>query len=113
MFSRLATLLPFAALVAVATAAPSAVKARNGGGSTCSTGNTICCNNAFSNPLTFVPLAGSLISAIISADAGITCSPISVLAVSGTSCTSQVACCDNDNFNSLIGVNCSPININL
>ncbi|KAN0073720.1 fungal hydrophobin [Tylopilus felleus] len=105
MFSRLATLLPLAAFVAVATAAPNAR-------STCSTGNTVCCNQAFSNPLTFLPVVGSLISAVVNLDAGITCTPISVLALSGTSCTSQVACCDNDNFNSLVGVSCSPINVN-
>ncbi|KAN0073734.1 hypothetical protein V8E55_011988 [Tylopilus felleus] len=106
MFSRLATLLPFAALVAVATAAPNAR-------STCSTSNTICCNQSFSNPLTFVPLAGSLATVVASVDAGLTCVPISVLAIEGTSCTSQTACCDNDNFNSLVGVNCTPINVNV
>ncbi|KAN0073733.1 hypothetical protein V8E55_011987 [Tylopilus felleus] len=106
MFSRLATLLPLAAFVAVATAAPNAR-------STCSTGNTICCDQAFSNPLTFLPLAGSLLSVVVNLDAGITCTPISVLAIEGTSCTSQTACCDNDNFNSLVGVSCTPINVNL
>jgi hypothetical protein len=41
MFSRLATLLPIAALVAVAAAAPNAVEARD---ETCSTSNQSCCN---------------------------------------------------------------------
>jgi hypothetical protein len=41
MFSRLATLLPIAALVAVAAAAPNAVEARD---TTCSTSDQACCN---------------------------------------------------------------------
>ncbi|KAK0184041.1 hydrophobin-251 [Armillaria mellea] len=44
---------------------------------------------------------------------GVTCSPISVIGVGGTQCNNQVVCCDDNNFNGLIALGCTPINIGL
>ena len=51
MFSRLATLIPVAALVAVVTAAPNG----NGGVSQCNTSDQYCCNQAISVGHLFLP----------------------------------------------------------
>jgi len=44
---------------------------------------------------------------------GISCSPVTVVGASGTSCNVQPVCCENDTFNGLIAIGCVPININL
>ncbi|KAH8822408.1 fungal hydrophobin [Flagelloscypha sp. PMI_526] len=44
---------------------------------------------------------------------GMTCSPLSVIGIGGNSCSSQPVCCENNNFNGIIAIGCSPININL
>ncbi|PBK84068.1 hypothetical protein ARMGADRAFT_943952, partial [Armillaria gallica] len=49
----------------------------------------------------------------LTANVGVTCSPISVIGVGGTQCNSQAVCCDNNNFNGLIALGCTPLNIGL
>jgi len=44
---------------------------------------------------------------------GVNCSPITGIGASGTSCSSQTVCCTGNNFNGLINVGCTPININV
>ncbi|KAI9462125.1 hydrophobin 2 [Boletus coccyginus] len=111
MFSRLATLVPIAALVAVATAAPGVVVTRDSF-SQCNTDGQYCCNQSIEQNT-------SVLSGILGAAEGLnlaggaTCSPVSVVGVSGNSCTQQPVCCSNNNFNGLINLGCSPININL
>ncbi|ESK81797.1 hydrophobin [Moniliophthora roreri MCA 2997] len=44
---------------------------------------------------------------------GVQCNPISVIGVGGNSCTQQPVCCDNNNFNGVVAIGCTPINVNL
>ncbi|KAF8198089.1 hydrophobin [Pholiota molesta] len=44
--------------------------------------------------------------------AGLTCSPITVIgASSGSQCTTQPVCCENNNFNGVAALGCTPINL--
>ncbi|KAF8553767.1 fungal hydrophobin [Imleria badia] len=115
MFIRFSTLLPVAALVAVAAAAPSALQARDS--SECNTGSMQCClSTQTSTPTTLNSLSGLLgiVLPTIEGLIGLGCSPISVLGLgSGASCTEQPVCCTDNTFNGFINLGCSPININL
>lgn len=44
---------------------------------------------------------------------GLGCSPITVVGVSGTSCTADPVNCDQIFSGSLVGINCTPVNANL
>ncbi|TRM67063.1 fungal hydrophobin-domain-containing protein [Schizophyllum amplum] len=80
----------------------------------CSTGPVQCCNKVVkaSNPA-----AGLLLGllGIVLGDlntlVGLTCSPISVIGAGGNSCSAQTVCCENNSFNGLINIGCSPISL--
>ncbi|KAN0075528.1 Fungal hydrophobin domain containing protein [Tylopilus felleus] len=111
---RFSTLLPVAALVAVAAAAPGALEARQS--SQCSTGPVQCCDSTQESSATSLSELGGLLGLVlpsIEGLIGLDCSPITALGVSGNSCTAQAVCCSNNNFNGLINLGCSPINLNL
>ncbi|TFY82971.1 hypothetical protein EWM64_g1038 [Hericium alpestre] len=44
---------------------------------------------------------------------GVTCDPITVIGAGGASCNQQAVCCQNNNFNGLINIGCTPVNLNL
>ncbi|GAB88060.1 hypothetical protein GORBP_124_00010, partial [Gordonia rubripertincta NBRC 101908] len=44
---------------------------------------------------------------------GLTCDPISVIGIGGNSCTAQPVCCENNNFNGVVALGCTPVNLNL
>jgi len=121
MFSRLATLVPIAALVAVATAAPGAVEARDSV-SQCNTSDQYCCNQAITVGHFFIfhysrviyecihsQQTTSAVSGLLGVlnglnlGAGLTCSPISIIGIPGNSCTQQPVCCTGNTF-----VSCVP-----
>ncbi|TEB23099.1 hydrophobin-251 [Coprinellus micaceus] len=100
------------ALAAVATAAPTDPPP----GGQCNTGPIQCCNSVqqASNPV--VGLLAGLLGIVLgplTGQVGLNCSPISVIGLPGNSCSAQPVCCTGNNFNGLIVVGCSPININL
>ncbi|KXN85723.1 Hydrophobin-B [Leucoagaricus sp. SymC.cos] len=105
----------FFALAALATAVVA--------GSTCSTGPIQCCNSAqkASSPNVRQAIENggldliSVLAAIGNVDAlvGLTCSPISVAAVQGNQCSAQTVCCENNNFNGVVALGCTPINVNV
>ncbi|EIW85902.1 fungal hydrophobin, partial [Coniophora puteana RWD-64-598 SS2] len=84
--------------------------------SQCDTGSLQCCNSVqkASDPSTNA-LLGLLGIVLDNLDVlvGITCSPIQVLSSDGGSCTAEPVCCENNNFNGLISLGCSPVNLNL
>ncbi|KJA23545.1 hypothetical protein HYPSUDRAFT_100350, partial [Hypholoma sublateritium FD-334 SS-4] len=43
---------------------------------------------------------------------GVTCSPITAIGASGTSCSQQPVCCTNDSFNGVVALGCTPLNLN-
>ncbi|KAL5501083.1 hypothetical protein ACEPAH_9470 [Sanghuangporus vaninii] len=86
-------------------------------GSSCSTGPVQCCNsvqpassNDASNMLGLLGVALQDINVPV----GLNCIPISVIgAGSGGTCNAQTVCCENNQFQGLVNIGCSPINIGL
>ncbi|KAK0493630.1 hydrophobin-251 [Armillaria luteobubalina] len=114
MFAHISS---FTALLALATAT---ILPRGGGdGAACSATGTAQCCQSTENPSDLSPSTVALLGLLgvvvgdLTADVGLTCSPISVIGVGGTSCDSQTVCCDNNNFNGVIALGCSPINVGL
>ncbi|THV06628.1 fungal hydrophobin [Dendrothele bispora CBS 962.96] len=82
----------------------------------CNTGPVQCCNSVQSaNSPAVAGLLGLLGVVVqdITAQVGVTCSPISVIGVAGNSCSAQPVCCENNNFNGVVALGCTPINLNL
>jgi len=110
MFSKLA-LVATTAFAVLAIAAPTG----DGNAGECSTGGQYCCNSVQQSD---APQAAGLLGALGLQLAGIvpvglTCDPLSAVALQRQSCSQQPVCCNGDSFNGLIVLACSPININL
>ncbi|OJA10622.1 hypothetical protein AZE42_05701 [Rhizopogon vesiculosus] len=111
MFVRLLSITSLA-ILAIATPRPLA----RGDSSQCNTGSIQCCQktetvdeyNSLAPLLGLLPIIGN-----IPGDIGLGCSPISVVGLGqGSSCTQEPVCCSNQQYNGLINVGCSPINLN-
>ncbi|KAF8448058.1 hypothetical protein L210DRAFT_2834811 [Boletus edulis BED1] len=135
MFARFVTLLPLAALAAVAAAAPNVLEARTA--TSCNSGSEYCCNQKFDvrhlialpspwmthksihsqNPSTFKEGPLGLIDVLLGlgVNAGVQCSPITIIGAlsNGAQCTQQTACCENVHQNGLVNIECSPIAVPL
>ncbi|KAF5309248.1 hypothetical protein D9619_012775 [Psilocybe cf. subviscida] len=105
----------FAALAVAALAA-----ATGGSGSLsnwqCNAGTILCCQSVgTAYTPSIAPILGLL--GIDASDAipliGVSCSPISVIGISGNSCFAQPVCCDDNYFNGVIAMGCLPIDLNL
>ncbi|PFH48064.1 hypothetical protein AMATHDRAFT_49815 [Amanita thiersii Skay4041] len=103
----IAVAVAFAAFV-VATPIP-------GGEGSCNTGPVQCCNSVQQvnnqNQGLLAALVGLDVSQVTGM-VGLGCTPISVIGLSGNSCSGQTVCCSHNNFNAVVGVGCSPINLN-
>ncbi|EJD00329.1 fungal hydrophobin [Fomitiporia mediterranea MF3/22] len=95
------------------------IRARTEGGSKCSSGSMQCCDSIAPAGSTGDSSLGGLIPVNLqglNVPIGVNCNPVNVpgLGTSGT-CSTQTACCDNNNSSGLIplGINCSPINAGL
>ncbi|KAF8194688.1 hydrophobin-263 [Pholiota molesta] len=83
----------------------------------CNTGSLQCCSSVQS------ATAGGLVSILLgllgvvvgdlTGQVGVTCSPITVIGASGTSCSEQPVCCTGNTFNGVIATGCTPVNINV
>ncbi|KAK7472100.1 sc3 hydrophobin [Stygiomarasmius scandens] len=128
MFSRISTLflaviLFFAASLAVATNGPTTTVTVTAPATTvtapasqCNTGDLQCCNSVQSANSPAASLLLGLLGIVIQGVdvlVGLTCDPISVIAIGGNSCNAQPVCCENNSFNGLIAIGCTPINLNL
>ncbi|KAF8167115.1 fungal hydrophobin-domain-containing protein [Crassisporium funariophilum] len=92
--------------------------------SQCNTGDILCCDSVQDASS---PTVGMILSLIAGPDvcsnpnlfqgstgkAGLTCSPLSVIGVGGSSCSAQPVCCTNNSFNGVIALGCTPVNLNL
>ncbi|KJA28160.1 hypothetical protein HYPSUDRAFT_212132 [Hypholoma sublateritium FD-334 SS-4] len=111
-FTTLSTFTTLA-LAAFAVAAPTS----SGSSNQCNSGPIQCCNSmqTASQSATTLGLLGLLGVVVqdITGQVGSNCSPISAIGVSGNSCTQQTVCCQNNSFNGVIALGCTPININL
>ncbi|RXW20584.1 hypothetical protein EST38_g5268 [Candolleomyces aberdarensis] len=114
MIARIFSVIAVSSLFLAAAAAPS-----GGNTSQCNDGYVACCNTvqeaksmdkSISKALALAKVdVGSLTGYVAS-----NCSPINVLALgSGASCSSQKVCCQNNHYNGLINIGCSPINVSL
>ncbi|TFK37191.1 hypothetical protein BDQ12DRAFT_608162, partial [Crucibulum laeve] len=57
-------------------------------------------------------LAGAIVGPI-SGQVGATCSPVTVAGLAGNSCSAQTVCCSHNNFNGVVALGCTPINVGL
>ncbi|KIY45479.1 fungal hydrophobin [Fistulina hepatica ATCC 64428] len=126
MFARISSLLLFVvALLAVAAAAGATTTCTlTSPGSTatsippsdCAVSNTQCCDTitTTSDPAVNVLLGllGIVVN-LVDVVVGLTCTPISILSGGNNGCSGEVVCCEDDNFNGLIDIGCTPINVNL
>ncbi|KJA29739.1 hypothetical protein HYPSUDRAFT_31725 [Hypholoma sublateritium FD-334 SS-4] len=117
-FSQLPAISALAlATLAAATATPARRNTPTSSPSNeCNTGSLQCCSSVQQADSAAAAGLLSLLGVVVqdvTALVGITCSPITVIGVSGTSCSEQPVCCTNDTFNGVIALGCTPININL
>ncbi|PPQ78315.1 hypothetical protein CVT25_011686 [Psilocybe cyanescens] len=121
------------ALTTLAVATPARRNTPNEPASQCNTGDLQCCdtvttaNSAAASKI--ISLLGIVVQDV-TAVVGLTCSPISVIGVSGNSwyaplffvtfnvltddgSTAQPVCCENNSFNGVIAIGCTPVNVNL
>ncbi|KAF5379142.1 hypothetical protein D9615_005968 [Tricholomella constricta] len=112
MIARVSTIFLFFVFALCASAS---VLPRTGGDQ-CSTGAINCCNSvqSASNPAvsTLAGLLGVVLGPITGL-VGLTCTPIDIIGVAGNSCTAQTVCCTGNNFNGLLVLGCTPINLNV
>ncbi|TFK26956.1 fungal hydrophobin [Coprinopsis marcescibilis] len=103
-------LFALASLVAVAASTPTDPPP------SCETGPIQCCNPTSAanvSPIsTILNLLGIIVDPI-TALVGINCSPLTIIGGGGTSCNGQAVCCNDNFFNGLIQVGCTPINLDL
>ncbi|KAF5327139.1 hypothetical protein D9619_004094 [Psilocybe cf. subviscida] len=104
----------FAAISILALPALAAASAVRRTGDQCSGGDIQCCNSTQTVTALSLPIIGGLLGLalpIITGLAGFTCSPLSVLAAAGQTCTKQQVCCTNNEFNGVIVLGCNAINL--
>ncbi|EIW77381.1 hydrophobin [Coniophora puteana RWD-64-598 SS2] len=110
MFSTIVALLPFALAAA-------ALPQDGGHNGQCTTGTLSCCDNVQDTTNAADPLGqlglGHLLDGI-TGQVGLQCTPITGIGLGqSANCKQQPVCCDHNNFNGLLNLGCSPININL
>ncbi|KAG2754306.1 hydrophobin-1 precursor [Suillus brevipes Sb2] len=87
----------------------------SGGSGQCNTGSIQCCESVSKSG------HGSVLDELLSVlnidipfdtNCGVSCSPISVIGGgSGANCNQEPVCCENNSYNGLVNIGCSPINI--
>ncbi|TFK19399.1 fungal hydrophobin [Coprinopsis marcescibilis] len=82
----------------------------------CTTGPIQCCNSVQQSNAPVVGVLAALLGinvGSITGLVGITCSPLTVIGIGGNNCNAQTVCCNNNTFNGIIAIGCTPINIGL
>ncbi|TFK22677.1 fungal hydrophobin [Coprinopsis marcescibilis] len=87
--------------------------------SQCNGGQVQCCNSVQESNALDAPLKGVL--GVLNVDitqltgqVGVTCTGVNVIGLGGsTSCSNQQVCCNNNNFNGVVALGCTPINASL
>ncbi|KAF5310912.1 hypothetical protein D9619_007759 [Psilocybe cf. subviscida] len=109
-------LAAFTTVAAVATLAAATPTGGSGPSNQCNTGSLQCCNsvqNADSKSIAGLLSLLGIVVGTITGQVGVTCSPITVIGASGTSCSAQPVCCTNNSFNGVVALGCTPINLNI
>nr|CAC86006.1 hydrophobin 3 [Dictyonema glabratum] len=84
--------------------------------SQCNTGPVQCCQSISSSSNSgTASLLGplGLVLSGLNIPIGVTCTPISLLGIGGNSCSANPVCCQNNNFNGVVAVGCTPVNLSL
>ncbi|TDL27147.1 fungal hydrophobin [Rickenella mellea] len=106
----------FAKLAVIAALATLAVAVPTPGGGQCNSGPVQCCNSLTTAGDPAVAQQLGLLGINLqdlNVPIGLTCSPITVIGISGgSSCNSETVCCDTEG-NGGIAVGCIPVNANL
>ncbi|PBK95188.1 fungal hydrophobin [Armillaria gallica] len=113
MFSRIIALAVLA-LPLFAVAAPATDTTVTGG--SCNTGSLQCCKSVQDPESSAAQQALGLLNIPIgevTAGVGLTCDPITVIGLGTTQCANQPVCCENNNFNGVVALGCTPINVGL
>ncbi|KAK0444146.1 hydrophobin-251 [Armillaria borealis] len=99
-----------------ALAMASALPASTVDGGSCNTGTLECCKSVQSpTSAPIQTLLGLLNIPIgsVTGQVGLTCNPITVIGLGTTQCANQPACCTGNNYNGLVALGCTPINVGL
>ncbi|KAG2123821.1 hydrophobin-315 [Suillus clintonianus] len=89
------------------------------GSGQCNTGVIQCCNNSTTYESTAAKnafdQAGLVnVEAVVNAFVGLTCSGISVVGTSdGCSANQEPLCCEDNSYNGVVSLGCTPINVNV
>ncbi|ESK88582.1 hydrophobin [Moniliophthora roreri MCA 2997] len=100
-----------AALASVVVAAPYGSPVAQ-----CNTGPMQCCNivdNAQNHDVSNALGLLNIVVQDLNVPIGLNCDPISVVGLGGNACSQQPVCCENNNFNGLVAIGCTPINLNV
>ncbi|KAK7054481.1 hypothetical protein VNI00_003679 [Paramarasmius palmivorus] len=84
--------------------------------SQCDVGELQCCKNVAQAGDPKAKDALGLLDIIVqdvNVPIGLNCDPITIIGVSGTSCAAQPVCCKDNNFNGVVAIGCTPINVNV
>ncbi|KLO16830.1 fungal hydrophobin, partial [Schizopora paradoxa] len=84
--------------------------------SQCNVGSLQCCDSTESSSNVVTSILLGLLGIVlegVNVPIGVTCSPITVVGVSGTSCNASPVCCENNSFNGVVAIGCTPVNLNL
>ncbi|CCA74797.1 related to hydrophobin-Laccaria bicolor [Serendipita indica DSM 11827] len=80
----------------------------------CNVGTAQCCQTTYSSGDQIASTLGGLLGIAIPVDnlfVGVQCSPIVNILGGSDTCNTQAVCCNNNNFNGLINIGCSPISL--
>ncbi|KAJ2929148.1 hypothetical protein H1R20_g7940, partial [Candolleomyces eurysporus] len=119
MLARVFSLIAVSSVFLAVTAMPTPGGHHGGEVSQCNGGEVYCCNSY--HEVEKEDESWKAIYALLNLDIdGLTggiaanCSPLGVAAIgNGASCSSQTVCCQDNQYNGLINVGCSPINLAL
>ncbi|KAF9220574.1 fungal hydrophobin [Gyrodon lividus] len=112
MFSRLSAIVA-ASFAVLAVATPHVSRSD----SQCNTGSLQCCDSlqdADSGVVTALAGLLGIVLGDLTGQVGVTCTPITVIGTgSGATCTQQPVCCTGNNYNGVLVLGCSPVNVAL
>ncbi|KAH8823191.1 hydrophobin-251 [Flagelloscypha sp. PMI_526] len=113
-FTAIVSAVLFAVAVSAMPATVDTLAAR--GGDKCNTGPVQCCNSmskAGDEGTTKILHSLNIKDVAKDITVGLTCSPVNVIGIGSNSCNAQPVCCENNNFNGVVAIGCTPININV
>ncbi|TFK43773.1 fungal hydrophobin-domain-containing protein [Crucibulum laeve] len=104
------------AITAITSLAAATPTRRTLPASHCTTGPIQCCNSiqsansaAASNILALLGIVVQDVTALV----GLTCDPITVIGAGGNSCSAQSVCCENNSFDGVVALGCTPVDLSL